>query len=101
MRGNDVGEDLCYAKVAVIEGGTEVEALGCLVGAKVLHVAVFSVDQLTPDKIWDMDSGVPVGCWGCVGGGSKFKWRLVEKIGGWMGWDAGVGPNGRGIVVTV
>ncbi len=39
MGGNDVGEDLCYAKVAVMEGGTEFEALDCFLAAMVPHVA--------------------------------------------------------------
>ncbi len=85
---------MCYAKVAVTEGDTEIEALDCFVGAKVLHVAVLSVDQVLPGRVKDMGHGVPVGCWGCVCGGSKFKWRLVEKIHGWMVWDAGFGVNG-------
>ncbi len=47
----DVGEDLCYAKVMVMEGGTKFEALDRFLGVMVLHVAVLSVDQLMPDRI--------------------------------------------------
>ncbi len=70
---------MCYPKVAAMEGGTKFEALDHFVGVIVLHVAVLSGDQITLDRIKDMDYGVPVACWGCVGNGSKFKWTQVEK----------------------
>ncbi len=56
MGGNDVGDDLCYAKVAVMEEGTEVEALDCFL-ADGTPCCFFSVEQFTPDRIQDMGLG--------------------------------------------
>ncbi len=64
-----------------MEEDAEIEVLNCFVGAAVLHVAVFFIDQLLPGRPQDLGCGVPVGCWGCVSDSSEFEWGRMEKKG--------------------